>query len=101
VFHRVVPAFVAQGGDPEGSGNGGPGYTLRTENAQRSFGRGVVGMASAGRDTEGSQFFITLQPAPHLDGNYTVFGRVVSGMEAADALLPGDVIQKVEVWTGR
>jgi cyclophilin family peptidyl-prolyl cis-trans isomerase len=101
VFHRVVPAFVAQGGDPLGSGQGGPGYALRTESSPRSFGRGVVGMASAGRDTEGSQFFVTLQPAPHLDGNYTVFGRVAAGMEVADALLPGDVIEKVEVWTGR
>jgi cyclophilin family peptidyl-prolyl cis-trans isomerase len=101
VFHRVVPAFVAQGGDPQGTGHGGPGYALRTETAQRSFGRGVVGMASSGRDTEGSQFFLTLQPAPHLDGNYTVFGRVAAGMEVADALLPGDVIEKVEVWTGR
>jgi cyclophilin family peptidyl-prolyl cis-trans isomerase/HEAT repeat protein len=100
-FHRVVPAFVAQGGDPRGDGSGGPGYTLRCEIGQRPFGRGAVGMAHSGRDTGGSQFFIALQPQPHLDGAYTLFGQVVSGMEAADGLRPGDLIDRVEIWSGR
>jgi cyclophilin family peptidyl-prolyl cis-trans isomerase len=100
-FHRVIPAFVAQGGDPRGDGSGGPGYTLRCEIGQRPYGRGAVGMAHSGKDTGGSQFFIALTPQPHLDGGYTLFGWVASGMEAADALRPGDVIEKVEIWSGR
>jgi cyclophilin family peptidyl-prolyl cis-trans isomerase/HEAT repeat protein len=100
-FHRVIPAFVAQGGDPRGDGSGGPGYTLRCEIGQRPFGRGAVGMAHSGKDTGGSQFFIALSPQPHLDGSYTLFGWVVAGMEAADALRPGDLIDRVEIWSGR
>ncbi|HUG52850.1 MAG TPA: HEAT repeat domain-containing protein [Vicinamibacteria bacterium] len=100
-FHRVVPGFVVQGGDPRGDGNGGPGFALRDELGQRPYGRGVVGMALAGKDTGGSQLFITLSPAPHLDARYTVFGWVASGMEAVDKLRPGDVIERVEAWTGR
>jgi HEAT repeat protein/cyclophilin family peptidyl-prolyl cis-trans isomerase len=100
-FHRVVPGFVIQGGDPRGDGNGGPGFALRDELGERPYGRGVVGMALSGKDTGGSQLFITLAPAPHLDGRYTVFGWVASGMEAADKVRPGDVIEKVEAWTGR
>lgn len=100
-FHRVVPGFVIQGGDPRGDGSGGPGYALRCEVGQRSYGRGAVGMALSGKDTGGSQFFITLGPQPHLDGQYTLFGWVASGMEAVDAIRPGDVIERVEVWTGR
>ena len=100
-FHRVVPGFVVQGGDPRGDGNGGPGFALRDEIGQRPYGRGVVGMALSGKDTGGSQLFITLAPAPHLDGRYTVFGWVASGMEVVDKIRPGDVIEKVEAWTGR
>jgi cyclophilin family peptidyl-prolyl cis-trans isomerase len=100
-FHRVVPGFVIQGGDPRGDGNGGPGFALRDEIGQRPYGRAVVGMALSGKDTGGSQLFITLAPAPHLDGRYTVFGWVASGMEVADKIRPGDVIEKVEAWTGR
>jgi cyclophilin family peptidyl-prolyl cis-trans isomerase/HEAT repeat protein len=100
-FHRVVPGFVIQGGDPRGDGNGGPGYTLRCELGTRPYGRGTVGMALSGRDTGGSQFFITHVPTPHLDGEYTAFGWVVSGMEIVDRIRPGDVIQRVEVWDGR
>ena len=100
-FHRVLPGFVIQGGDPRGDGNGGPGFTLRDEMGERPYGRGVVGMALSGKDTGGSQLFITLAPAPHLDGRYTVFGWVASGMEVADKIRPGDVIEKVEAWTGR
>ncbi len=100
VFHRVEPGFVVQGGDPRGDGNGGPGYALRCEITRRPYGRGAFGMALSGKDTGGSQFFITLSPQPHLDGGYTNFGQVVSGMEVADRIRPGDVIEKVSVWTG-
>jgi cyclophilin family peptidyl-prolyl cis-trans isomerase len=100
-FHRVVPDFVAQGGDPRGDGSGGPGYTLRDEVGQRPYGRGAVGLALAGKDTGGSQFFITLSPQPHLDGSYTLLGWVAEGMEVADRLRPGDTIERVEIWTGR
>jgi cyclophilin family peptidyl-prolyl cis-trans isomerase/HEAT repeat protein len=100
-FHRVVPGFVIQGGDPRGDGNGGPGYTLRCEIGQRPYGRGTVGMALSGKDTGGSQFFITHTPTPHLDGGYTVFGWVAEGMEVVDRIRPGDVIDRVEIWTGR
>jgi len=91
-FHRVVPNFVVQGGDPRGDGWGGPGYTLRSEFSTVRYGRGTVGMASAGKDTEGSQFFITHSPQPHLDGRYTVVGRVLRGMDVVDALRVGDRI---------
>ena len=100
-FHRVVPGFVVQGGDPRGDGNGGPGFALRDEIGERPYGRAVVGMALSGKDTGGSQLFITLAPAPHLDGRYTVFGWVASGMDVVDKIRPGDVIEKVEAWTGR
>jgi len=91
-FHRVVPNFVVQGGDPRGDGWGGPEYVLRSEFSMEPFSTGTVGMASAGKDTEGSQFFITHSPQPHLDGRYTVVGRVVSGMEVVDALQVDDRI---------
>jgi cyclophilin family peptidyl-prolyl cis-trans isomerase/HEAT repeat protein len=100
-FHRVVPDFVVQGGDPRGDGSGGPGYTLRDEPGQRPYGRGAVGLALAGKDTGGSQFFITLSPQPHLDGNYTLFGWVAEGMDVADKIRPGDTIERIEIWTGR
>jgi cyclophilin family peptidyl-prolyl cis-trans isomerase/HEAT repeat protein len=100
-FHRVVPGFVIQGGDPRGDGNGGPGYTLRCEIGERPYGRGTVGMALSGKDTGGSQFFITHTPTPHLDGGYTVFGWVADGMDVVDRIRPGDTIDRVEIWTGR
>jgi cyclophilin family peptidyl-prolyl cis-trans isomerase len=99
-FHRVEPGFVVQGGDPRGDGYGGPGYTLRDEITTRPFGRGAVGMALSGKDTGGSQLFLTLQPQPHLDGHYTLFGTVASGMDVVDRMRPGDVIERVEIWTG-
>lgn len=89
-FHRVVPGFVVQGGDPSGDGYGGPGYSQRCEESAVPYERGTVGMALAGRDTGGSQFFITYGREPRLDGEYTVFARVVSGMEVVDALEAGD-----------
>jgi cyclophilin family peptidyl-prolyl cis-trans isomerase/HEAT repeat protein len=100
-FHRVVPGYVIQGGCPRGDGNGGPGYTLRCEIGQQPYGRGAVGMALSGKDTGGSQFFITHAPAPQLDGNYTVFGRVAAGMEVVDSIQPGDLIDRIEIWDGR
>jgi cyclophilin family peptidyl-prolyl cis-trans isomerase/HEAT repeat protein len=99
-FHRVVPNFVVQGGDPRGDGDGGPGYTIRDELNQEPYLRGTVGMALAWRDTAGSQFFITHSPQPHLDARYTVFGRVVSGIEVLDVINQWDVIKRVRTWDG-
>lgn len=95
-FHRIVPNFVAQGGCPRGDGFGGMPWTLRTEVGPRGFVEGAVGLASAGRDTESCQFFIMLSAAPHLDGRYTRFARVISGLEVARRLEVGDVMTKVE-----
>ncbi|RPH54105.1 peptidylprolyl isomerase, partial [bacterium] len=94
-FHRVVPDFVLQGGDPRGDGTGGPGYAIRDEINPLRYDRGAVGMALAGPDTGGSQFFLTLSPQPHLDGGYTVFGEVVSGGEVMDQIRIGDRIETV------
>jgi cyclophilin family peptidyl-prolyl cis-trans isomerase len=93
----VVPDFVVQGGDPRGDGWGGPGYTIRCEINPRPYGRGAVGMALAGKDTGGSQFFVTHGPQPHLDGGYTVFGQVREGMAVVDALTVGDRILAIEL----
>jgi peptidylprolyl isomerase len=98
-FHRVVPNFVVQGGDPRGDGWGGPGYSIRSEFSLLRYERGMIGMASAGKDTEGSQFFITHSPQPHLDGRYTIFGRVRTGMEVVDRIQVGDIITHVDVET--
>jgi cyclophilin family peptidyl-prolyl cis-trans isomerase/HEAT repeat protein len=100
-IHRVVPNFVVQDGDPRGDGDGGPGYSIRDELNERPFLRGTVGMALSGKDTGGSQFFIAHSPQPHLDAKYTVFGRVVNGMEVVDRIQAGDVIQRVRVWDGK
>jgi cyclophilin family peptidyl-prolyl cis-trans isomerase len=97
VFHRVVPNFVVQGGDPRGDGNGGPGYQIRCEINEVPYERGAVGMALSGKDTGGSQWFVTHSPQPHLDGGYTVFGRVVSGMEVIDKIARGDRILSISV----
>ncbi len=98
--HRVVPNFVIQGGDPRGDSEGGPGYTLRDELNELPYLRGTVGMALDWADTGGSQFFITHSPQPHLDARYTVFGRVVNGMEVVDRLQQWDAIQRVRIWDG-
>lgn len=97
IFHRVVPNFVVQGGDPRGDGNGGPGYQIRCEINEVPYERGAVGMALSGKDTGGSQWFVTHSPQPHLDGGYTVFGRVVSGMEVVDQIARGDRIKSISV----
>jgi len=98
-FHRVEKGFVIQGGDPKGDGSGGPGYQFPNETSAylRHDGPGVLSMANAGPDTNGSQFFITLAAAPHLDGGYNVFGRVVKGMDVVNAVRPGDRIASVRI----
>jgi peptidylprolyl isomerase len=98
VFHRIVPGFVAQGGDPTGTGTGGPGYTVSLEASKEPFARGVVGMARSGDpNSAGSQWFVTLGDAPHLNGQYTVFGRVTVGMEVVDRLQMGDAIETLDI----
>ena len=100
-FHRVVPDFVVQGGDPRGDGWGGPGYTVRDEIGPLRYRRGVVGMALAGAHTGGSQFFLTLSPQPHLDGGYTAFGEVTAGAEVLERIVPGTRIESVRELAGR
>ena len=97
-FHRVVPGFVAQGGDPKGDGTGGPGYKIKAEFNKQKHLRGSLAMArAADPDSAGSQFYITFGPQPSLDGQYTVFGRVVSGMEHVDKIKVGDKMKSVKV----
>jgi peptidyl-prolyl cis-trans isomerase B (cyclophilin B) len=91
VFHRVIPDFMIQGGDPTGTGRGGPGYTFEDEFNDHKVERGAVAMANAGPNTNGSQFFIvTTEAAPWLDGKHTVFGRVTDGMDVVDAISEAD-----------
>jgi len=94
-FHRVVPNFVVQGGDPRGDGWGGPDYYIRCEYSQELYKRGTVGIATSGKDTGGSQFFITHSPQPRLEARYTVFGQVLEGMDIVDQLARGDIIEQV------
>jgi cyclophilin family peptidyl-prolyl cis-trans isomerase/HEAT repeat protein len=96
-IHRVVPNFVIQDGDPRGDGNGGPGYQIRCEINEVPYDRAVLGMALSGKDTGGSQWFVTHAPQPHLDGGYTVFGRVIDGMEVVDKIERGDVVQSIRI----
>ncbi|HVJ37632.1 MAG TPA: peptidylprolyl isomerase [Stenotrophomonas sp.] len=97
-FHRVIADFMIQGGCPEGSGRGGPGYRFEDEaNNGVSHDRGVLSMANAGPNTNGSQFFITHVATPWLDGKHTVFGKVLSGLETVDSVAQGDVINKVTI----
>ncbi|HET7114483.1 MAG TPA: peptidylprolyl isomerase, partial [Pyrinomonadaceae bacterium] len=97
-IHRVVPNFVIQDGDPRGDGNGGPAnHHIRCEINEVPYDRAVVGMALSGKDTGGSQWFITHSPQPHLDGGYTVFGRVVAGMNVVDNIIRGDVIRSIVI----
>jgi len=100
--HRVVPDFVIQDGDPRGDGEGGPGYSIRDELNERPYLRGTVGMAlDPWPDTGGSQYFIAHSPQPHLDAKYTVFGRVIAGMDVVDQIQQWDVIRFVRVWDGQ
>jgi len=107
-FHRVLEGFMAQGGDPAGTGSGGPGYQFVNEDSDLTFDReGVVAMANAGRDTNGSQFFITFGPTPHLNGGYTILGQVVDGMDVVKGLrrrdpqknpdFKGDAIETINI----
>lgn len=100
-FHRVVPNFVIQGGDFErGDGFGGPGFSIPSEFTRVSFRMGTIGMASAGKDTEGSQYFLTHSMQPHLDGRYTAFGRVVEGTDVVNRILRGDEVTRAAVEPG-
>jgi cyclophilin family peptidyl-prolyl cis-trans isomerase len=91
IFHRVIPDFMIQGGDPTGTGSGGPGYQFEDETNQHGIVRGALAMANAGPNTNGSQFFIvTAEACPWLDGKHTVFGRVTSGMDVVDAISNAD-----------
>jgi peptidyl-prolyl cis-trans isomerase B (cyclophilin B) len=103
-FHRVISDFMIQGGDPTGTGRGGPGYTFEDETRGNPLkhGTGVLSMANAGpginnKGTNGSQFFITHSPQPHLDGKHTVFGKVISGQEVVDTIRQGDKMDKITI----
>jgi cyclophilin family peptidyl-prolyl cis-trans isomerase len=107
-FHRVLEGFMAQGGDPTGTGMGGPGYEFVNEDSDLTFDKpGVVAMANAGRDTNGSQFFITFAPTPNLNGGYTIFGQVINGMDVVNGItrrdpsqnptFTGDVIESISI----
>ncbi len=97
VFHRVEPRFVIQGGDPTGTGRGGPGYKFNDEPVRRPYKAGTVAMANSGKNTNGSQFFICLEDQPSLPGLYTIFGDTVSGMDVVRSIRPGDVMQSVTI----
>lgn len=96
-FHRREEGFVIQGGDPNGNGTGGPGYQFEDEPVNKSYVRGVVAMANSGPDTNGSQFFIMLADNATLPKNYTIFGKVISGMEVVDKIAVGDKMEKVTI----
>jgi len=97
MFHRVINGFMIQGGDPEGNGQGGPGYTIDNEQNELKHDAGVISMANRGPDTGGSQFFITQMPQPHLDGKHTVFGKVISGMDVVCRIEPFDPIINIKI----
>ena len=96
-FHRVIDNFMIQGGCPSGTGTGGPGYTIKCEINPKKHRTGTLSMAHAGKNTGGSQFFITHAPQPHLDGVHTVFGQVKEGMDVVNKIKQGDVMTKVSV----
>lgn len=98
-FHRVISNFMIQGGDPTGTGTGGPGYRFADETYGNPLKHetGVISMANAGANTNGSQFFITHSPQPHLNGRHTVFGRVIEGQEVVDSIRQGDVMNKITI----
>jgi peptidyl-prolyl cis-trans isomerase B (cyclophilin B) len=102
VFHRVIANFMSQGGDPTGTGMGGPGYRFRDETVgnPHKHGTGALSMANAGPNTNGSQFFITHEPQPHLNGKHTVFGQVTSGQDVATSLKNGDKLNSVTITEG-
>lgn len=97
IFHRVIPDFVIQGGDPRGNGTGGPGYQFEDEPVKRDYKRGIMAMANAGPDTNGSQFFIVLKDQSTLPKNYTIFGEVTSGLDIIDKIKIGDNMSKIVI----
>ncbi|MCX6832004.1 MAG: peptidylprolyl isomerase [candidate division Zixibacteria bacterium] len=97
VWHRVVPDFVIQDGCPRGDGWGGPGYEIRCEYNYLPYNTGSVGMATSGKDTGGSQYFICQSPQPHLNGRYTLFGNVIEGMDVVEKIEIGDLIKSVKI----
>jgi peptidyl-prolyl cis-trans isomerase B (cyclophilin B) len=97
MFHRVINGFMIQGGDPEGDGSGGPGYTIDDEQNDLKHETGVISMANRGPNTGGSQFFITQMPQPHLDGKHTVFGKVTSGLDVVCRIEPYDPILNITI----
>lgn len=96
-IHRVEPGFVIQAGDPTGTGRGGPGYQFEDEITSHAHGTGSLSMANAGPDTNGSQFFITFAPQPHLDGKHPVFGQLAEGMEVMRTIKKGDIIKTIRI----
>jgi peptidyl-prolyl cis-trans isomerase B (cyclophilin B) len=96
-FHRVIAGFMAQGGDPTATGTGGPGYKFADEFSVHKHGTGALSMANAGSNTNGSQFFITYEPQPHLDGKHSVFGQLVEGKDVLEAIRQGDVIKTIRI----
>lgn len=96
-FHRVVPGFVIQGGDPLGNGTGGPGYRFKDEAVKRKYDKGIVAMANSGPDTNGSQFFIMLDNNPDLPAKYTIFGKVTKGQDVVSKIVVGDVMETVSI----
>lgn len=96
-FHRVVPGFVIQGGDPFGNGSGGPGYQFEDETVTRKYDKGIVAMANSGLDTNGSQFFIMLENNPDLPPKYNIFGKVIEGQDVVEKIQVGDVMKKVTI----
>ena len=97
MFHRVINGFMIQGGDPEGNGSGGPGYTIDDEKNDLKHEAGVISMANRGPNTGGSQFFITQMPQPHLDGKHTVFGKVLQGLDVVCRIEPFDPILNITI----
>ncbi|MFC2041553.1 peptidylprolyl isomerase [Chloroflexota bacterium] len=99
-FHRVIPDFMAQGGDPTGTGTGGPGYKFADEFSEHTHGTGALSMANAGPNTNGSQFFITYSPQHHLDGKHSVFGQLTEGMDVLAKIKNGDRIVRITIEEG-
>ena len=97
IFHRVIPDFMAQGGDPTGTGTGGPGYTFADEFTEHTHITGALSMANSGTSTNGSQFFITYAPQHHLDGKHSVFGQLIEGMDVLERIKQGDTIIRITI----